>query len=421
MWDKVLKVGTGILTFIAIVFIVAFLWLNFASVKSPHITGAFIGNQVDPQTGEEKPLLEVNVYSNGNEKGKEVVEFRINGLSDVDGQTMYSIGAQLVDDKIYYYDTHNGVSWSSADPIITANAQNTASGWVAELTDNTTMIPVKLAGEDGGYAIAFSGLGSDTYRKNNGWKVFANVLFVGFPTIIWGQDGYSDVVTDYFVYSVEDFLVYCKSLATSISTGYGDTYIDAIDLAKYFGVYKLGSDNKYHDVEMYSSSGESKYYFSANVHYDYRGMQLASQSMFGAVANDSEYNTTGIESLEYWRTDINYLITKDDLLLTYDSTSSGYWLSLKDDVIRRLNNITASVVCDLIIDLDDFNGDKILGIDYYGFNGVKLKNLKITSLVNCNFEIRDYGLWNCSISNFEKSNTVTLKLSDNAYNGGDLA
>lgn len=407
MWDKIIKGCAIFLTILGVFSICIYYYLNYKTVKDSHITGAFIGNQIDPQTGEERPLLEVNVYSNGNGKGKKVVEFRLNALSDVEGQTMYSVGAQLVDNNIYFYDTHNGIDWPRAGTIKTASV-NLQGGneygktkvknpsYEVDIT-NATKFPVKLAGEDNGFALVFSGIRVDRYRESNFLKGVLTGMGLCIPLLIGGMDAITDQITEVKPYSIADFLSYCETLASGKSTGYGDTYIDAIDLSKFFGLYQLGADGKYHDVETYSKTGESKYYFSANVHYDYRGMQLASQSMFGAVANDNQYNITGIDSLEYWRTDVNYLLTNKDLDLSYDNENNGYWVSLRDETLRKINNQTASIICDLVIDLDDFDGKKILGADYYGLSGVNYKSIQIKSLINTTFEMREFATYGAEI------------------------
>ncbi len=417
--DKIIKTCTLILTAFMLAVIAGFIYLNYYSVKKPHITGAFIGNQVDPQTGIEKPLLEINYYTNGNEKGEEVVEFKINGLSESSKQTMYSKGAQLVGNKLYYYDYHNATGWESASPIVTGDVKKQGNSYVVDY-QNATMFPIEIAGEKGNYAIALTGLYTTKEWQRNGWKVAGNILTLGLPLLFEGKNAIADLVDTTKAYTILDFLTYCKKLAKSQCNGYGDTYVDAIDLAEYFGVYKENGTNKYESIEMYDKTAQSRYYFSANIHYDFRGMQLAKQSLFGSVAGDGQYNKTGVDNIEYWRTDVNYKLSKTDLDLSYDFARDGYWLSIKDATLNKLNNYTANVVCDLNINLDDFDGKKILGIDFYGFNGVQFKNLNINSLIKCSFEVRAFGLKDCNISNFTKTDNVTLLLADNAYNGGDL-
>lgn len=421
MWDKVVKGCVFLLAFLCIFNIGLYYYFNFIITKDPHITGAFIGNQVDPQTGVEKSLLEVNVYSNGNNRGKKVVEFVINCFSESTHQKLAPIGVQYVDGQIYYYSMSNDIKWVSAEPIKFAELieVDVYKGKYQTDLSQATMFPIDIAGDDGNFALAFSGQYETTRWIKNTWKVIANCFSFGLPSIIAGKEGHSDLVNVKQAYTLTDFINYCETLATSLSSGYGDTYIDAIDLSAYFGLYKLDSLGKYCDVEMHSASGDSKYYFSANVHYDNRGMQLAKQSLFGAVAGNSQYNSTGIDSLEYWRSDVNYMLTNDDFVLNYDVEDEGYYLSIKDSTLRKLNNYTANVVCDYTIDLDSFT-EKVIGIDYYGLNGVKLKNLSIHSLIPRNFKFRDYALLDCEIANFTTTGNINLTFAQNAYNGGNL-
>lgn len=405
MSKRILNITAILLTIICVLLIGGYIYIKFVMEQRVQIAGAFVSDQIDPQTGISYPLLEVNYYSNGNGKGEEVLEFILNVYSESDYQTIYSRGVQFIDGQFYSLESNNGHSWMSAGDFVVGK--------------NAKILPIKIGEEN--FGISLNGTYETFVPKLNGWRTFglgvATLATGGFGAGVLGLFGYS--IYDYkettVEYTLVDFCNYLKDLARSHSNGYGNTYIPAIDLSEYFSIYKL-VNGSYESIIPYNDTNQSMYYFSAQIHYDYRGLTLAKQSMFGSVAGDSQFNITGFPEVEYWQSDVNISLNNNDYAMRFSEEHNGYLLSLSVETLTKLNNYECNIVCDIDVDLDSFDKE-IVGIDYYGFSGVKIKNLNLSSSSNRIFKILDYSLLNTDIQNFSKTNNITLEISDIAGGG----
>lgn len=392
--NKICAIAVIILTALALLIDCAFVYLKYFRKQPTTLSGAFIGNQVDPITGEELPLLQINYYSGNNRKGSQLIEYRLNGFSESTYQTMYSRGAQLVtntDDFYYgYFDTNNGKSWHSAQEL-----------------NREYVLPIKINGDKYGIRLAPSRR-VDRYDFNI-WRGLGG-LFTG-----KGFSKFSQIQTTNVDNTYGSFMTWCGEFARTQSNGYGDYYISAVDLGAYFDLLKF-EDGKYKDVVTYDDNNQSMYYFSVGVHYDYRGVEFAKQSMFNSVYGDSNYNSSGVESVEYWRADSIVKLTKNDFIIRYSSDFGGNLISVNKEILTK--KYAKDVQYDVVININDY--DNLIGIDWYGFYGINIDTLRITSQSDLTFKLLDNSLVDTDIDVFIKSDTVTLDISDNAYNGGNL-
>ena len=391
--NKICAIAVTILTALALLIDCAFVYLKYFRKQPTTISGAFIGNQIDPITGEELPLLQINCYSRNNGKGSILVEYRLNGYSETTYQTIYGRGAQLaVDNNQSYkgfFDTNNGRSWSGSQPL-----------------NQEYVLPIKIGEEKYGLRLAkyrrVDRQVTDVWGGIRGFFAGRGLNFTKTETV--------NVENTY-----DSFMTWCMEFAHTQSSGYGDFYISAVDLGAYFDLLKYDG-KKYNDVVTYDDNNQSMYYFSVGVHYDYRGCEFAKQSMFGSVFGDSNYNSSGIESVEYWRADSIAKLTKEDFIVRYSTEFGGNFISVNKEVLSK--KYAKNVQYDIDINIDDY--DNLLGIDWYGFYGLDIDTLRITSKSDCTFKLMDNSLVDTDIDTFIKSDTVTLDISDNAYNGGAL-
>lgn len=392
--NKICAIAVIILTALALLIDCAFVYLKYFRKQPTTVSGAFIGNQVDPITGEELPLLQINCYSRNNGKGSQLIEYRLNGFSESTYQTIYGRGAQLaVDNNQWYkgfFETNDGNSWHSAQEL-----------------NREYVLPIKINGDK--YGIRLAPYRRVDRREINIWRGIRGI-FTG-----KGLRQFIQIQTTNVDNTYGAFMSWCGEFARTQSNGYGDYYISAVDLGAYFDLLKY-EDGKYKDVVTYDDNNQSMYYFSVGVHYDYRGCEFAKQSMFGSVFGDSNYNSSGIESVEYWRADSVTKLTKEDYTIRYSSEFGGNLISVNKEILTK--KYAKDVQYDIDINIDDY--DNLLGIDWYGFYGLNIDTLRITSSSNCTFKLMDNSLIDTDIDKFVKSDTVTLDISDNAYNGGYL-
>lgn len=402
-----------VLILLASIFIaldICYVYMRFIQELPITFSGAFISQQEDPSSGKVYPMLDIVYYSNQDGRGKELLDVSLNGYSESSYQTIYSRGFQLVDGVIYPYESNNGQSWQAS------------SLWQHSVYDEEgnkviqgDLLNVKIDNEN--YAIALDGRYSEYVESFDFWQSIGN----GFKAIFtdWGmfdrRDPWFEYYEVYHYYTFEDFLEYCKTLAKSLSTGYGDTYIPAIDLGDFFGLYKVDDNGRYENVISYEAINQTRYYFDAQIHYDYRGVQYAKQSLFGSVAGDSEYNTGGVIDTNYWQISPVIKLGADDFEFRTSNAEGGDLISLKSSKLYEINSYSRGVECDLIINLDEL--ENVVGLDWYAFDGVNLKNLVITSSSFRTFVLNPYSLNNVSLDFFEKSDNVYLDCRDNFYNG----
>lgn len=351
------------------------------------VTSTYVTTVKNPHTGEELTAIEANYYQNYNGKGKEVVELLFNVYSGVDKQAIYSRGFQLIIDKdknqLFYYDKYDGVSFETGheyawgDPLI--------------VDINGTTYAVRMDGEYNEYHCDF--------KSEKAWRTG---LCLGLNLLFEDTNFYRE----YYVpkkYTIEDLLLKIKSIIKSSSNGTGDSIIPLIDLGDFLHVYEI-NDGIISDTAVGKNTLQNSY-FTMKTHYDKRGIVWAKQSMFKSVANDSNYNVSGLlDDVDYWQVTSTLTLTQDDFVAR--NTDKGNYYSLSVTKLTELKNYD-NLEINIVFDIDKIK-DTVLGLDYYSLIGIKAKSLFVKGTKTQNFELLENSLKDTNIKNISSSNCITI-------------
>lgn len=364
-------------------------------------TSTYASSVTDPITGEKLSPLAVSYFENYNNLGKEVVEFKIRAYSDSNKQALYERGYQLIIDEengndLWYYDTVYGTSFPSGHPYDETTQEGQAKEFYYIDIDDE-LVALKLDGY------------STTYKtKTNGWKIFRTIATLG-TNLIFEDTNYEKTEVETHYYTMEELLLGMKDIVKGSSYGSGEYTMPLIDLGEFLHIYEVNNGTV--ADEPIGSGTLINSYFAVDIKYDRRGLSYAGQSMFGSVANDSNYNVTGIDfDVNYWTSHSIYNISQNDFEMRYSELNNGYYFSLSSDLINELKNYDNLDIY-INFDLSVFDDISILGFDYYALNGIKVANLTITSDVNSNFVLMQGSL---DGTNIEKINIHNVTVENNS-------
>lgn len=365
-------------------------------------TSTYASSVTDPKTGEELSPLVVRYYENYNNLGKEVVEFKIRSYSDSNKQALYERGYQLVIDEengneLWYYDTVYGMSFPSGHPY----DETTQEGQAKEF--------YYIDIDDELYALRLDGY-STTYKTyTDGWKVARTIGFLGL-NLLFEDTNYEKTETIIHYYTMEELLLKMKDIVKGSSYGSGEYTMPLIDLGEFLHIYDVADDGTVAD-EALGNGTLINSYFAIDVKYDRRGLSYAGQSMFGSVANDSNYNVTGIDfDVNYWTSRAVYNISQNDFDKRYSELNNGYYFSLSSDLINELKHYENLDIY-ITFDLSAFDKITVLGFDYYALNGINIENIIITSDTNCDFELMQGSLDGTNIEIIKTHNVEIINNS----------
>ena len=367
-----------------------------------HSTSTYASSVTDPMTGEKLSPLSVQYYENYNNLGKEVVEFKIRAYSDSNKQALYERGYQLIIDEengneLWYYDTVYGMSFPSGHPYDETTQEGQAKEFYYIDIDDE-LYALKLDG----YSITY-----ETYT--DGWKIFRTIATLGINLAFEGTD-YDKTETTIHYYTMEELLLKMKDIVKGNSYGSGEYTMPLIDLGEFLHVYDVSDDGTVAD-EALGNGTLINSYFAMDVKYDRRGLSYAGQSMFGSVANDSNYNVTGIDfDVNYWTSHAVYNITQNDFDKRFSELNNGYYFSLSSNLINELKHYENLDIY-ITFDLSVFDKITVLGFDYYALNGINVKSLTITSDENINFELMQGSL---NGTNIETIKTHNVNINNNS-------
>lgn len=390
---KIFNVILLLVTIIMSISIISCIYFSTAGKnKLPSgITTTNVTTMTDPQTGEEKTFLEANYYANLNNKGKEVVELRMNSYSGIDKQAIYSRGFQLVIENgkptMYYYDTHLDGSFKSAKEF--------AWGDPMFLEMDNEMYVVKLDGVR-------------TYRTFNLGKSIGFAFFGIFTG--WGNS-YERTTSEFTEnYTYTDVLLYLKEMIKSSSYGTGDSLIPMLDLSTYLNLYAVDENGQISADKLSGNvtNSFSNSFFSVQCHYDRRGMEFAEQSLFNSVEGNSDFNISAIDrNVNYWQSHSIYIISENNFKVRESENGNYYYLS--NETKNELNNYED---IDVIVDfnIDNLTGNSF-GFDYLAFQGLKVNiiDMKIYSSRQIDFEIKYNSLENTNLQ-IENIKTTNVNL-----------
>lgn len=358
------------------------------------VTSTYATFVTDPQTGEKKPAIEANYYSNYNGTGYEVVELLFNCYSGFSKQAIYSRGFQLVKDKqgniipyefkeekdnVYQYNKYTSQGFE------TGHQYKWGDPMFIDIDGRT--YAVKL---DGKYVVTTKGFSFKKSAPN-----FFKALFTDWG--MFGREENWNKYTNYeYNYTFEDLLEKIAKIIKSFSEGTGDSIIPLIDLGDFLHIYPLDDDGKVAGEPLGVNTLINSYY-TMSVHYDKRGMVWAEQSMFKSVAGDSNFNISGVDTeVDYWQARVQYNLTEQDFEKRYLSAENGYYFYLSTEKLNEIKNFD-SIEIDINFDVSKLGNINCLGFDYYALYGIKVKSLTISSDIAREFKLlagslKDTGL-----------------------------
>ncbi len=345
-------------------------------------------------------LIHANYYSNSKKNGLELQEVQYNYFSGVNlTQAEYwSTGMQFLGDfRTYvtevsskkeinsfvaqdfcYYDTTNGISWMGFKG---------QSGGIGKVLNREAYMIIKI--DDKPYKLKLTGKYTK-YGKFLFWDVEKSVVYFD----------YGDV-----------FDCIMSAIKTN-SKGYGDYYIK-INLSQYFTVEEYNEKTgKFtaQDADFIENLAVIKF------HYDENGATNASQSLFGIIDCNPQYNEI---DTDYWQERVVYNLTDNDFTYRYSQAYGGYFISLNLDKIKMLNSMPRSII-NVVIDLDSkFLASKkynVIGLDYNAFEGLKIDTLYLKSNKPITMLLNSKCLNDTNLTTIKHTATVELNVADNAIN-----
>lgn len=410
IFNGILVFITAILTFMCGVFIY---YKTLGKDKIPSaVTSTYASFVTDPQTGEEKPVIEVNYYSNYNKTGYEVTELLFNCYSGVSKQAIYARGFQLVKDKDgkivpYVYDEQTADNktenfWrydkNSGNSFLTGNDYSWGDPMIIDINGET-------------YAVKLDG----KYTKHHKYFNLGGTIWNGIKntfTLHWGRDAAAyDEWDEEFEYTFQDLLVKVGKIVTSYSNGTGNSVIPLVDLGDFLHIYQI-KDGKIAGKPIGQGDKDANNtlinsYFTISAHYDLRGMVWAEQSMFKSVAGDTAFNISGIDTdVDYWKAKSQLNLTEQDFEKRYVSTENGFYYYLTSAKMSELKNFENAEI-NINFDLSKLGNVNCLGFDYYALYGIKVKSLSISSTTAREFNLLAGSLKETGLTSIT-TNNITI-------------
>lgn len=374
---------------------------------------------------EERWFLEANYYSNDSNNGSILEELKFNFFSDwtLTSDKYLSAGMQLLDsplekfyeasiDTRHYDDTvYNHVVANYEDYKDLYNSTfstNFGKAYFYTTVDDisfdgstnisTRLLPgekliVKIDGKP--YLIGLEKTYKYTYRDKN-WH---------------GLSEYTKEIEGNFTY-FNIFADIMQAVKTN-SKGYGDYYI-VVNLSKYFTLYEF--DGKSFSSEPTENVDILKTYSVVKFHYDKDGVKSANQSLFDSINLNSDWGETS-EDIEYWQEKAIYTLNEEDFEYRYSEVYNGSLISFSNDLKKLFNEMPYTDVM-IKINLDsaylEKNNITVVGIDYNGFENLKINTLEIVGFGD--FYLLDYSLNKTNLKTLKTSEDINLLWGDNVIN-----
>ena len=347
---------------------------------------------------EERYFMEANYYSNDKNNGIELQELKYNYFTGYDlTENQYrSTGMQFLGDfntysesvwseeeannrllnEFYYYDTTNGITWSGIKGQY---------GGVATTLNRDEQFIIKL--DNRVFSIQLTG------QYKTGWWLFTTIHYFD----------YGDVFDCVF------------GAIESNDKGYGDYYI-TLDLSQYFSIREYDTESKKFKTD--DVTDVIKTYAVLKFHYDENGAVSSSQSLFGSIACDSNYNVNESVDTTYWQERVVYTLDENDYSYRYSDTYKGYFLSLNMELKQIFADMPRTKVfvnIDLQSDYLKDNNINVVGLDYNAFENFEIDTLTIIGNSQTLY-LLDKALYDTQLQTLKYSNGITLDFAENAIN-----
>ena len=138
-----------------------------------------------------------------------------------------------------------------------------------------------------------------------------------------------------------------------------------------------------------------------STHFDNRGLAWYKQSIFGSVAGDSNYNTTGLtDNVDYWKATTTFELTEQNFEARYSQADNGFYYLLPTSFINEIKDFK-NIEINITFNVSNLDVN-VLGFDYYALNGIEVNSLTITSSAQRVFRLmvgslKDTGLTSADI------------------------
>lgn len=398
------KIFNALIIFVSLVGVVFIALFAYYKLSTNDVftnqTSTYATSVTDPMTGEELSPLSASYYQNYNNTGLEVVEFQIRAYSDQHKNAIYRRGFQYIIDKeegntLWYYDTYDRVSFPSGHKYDEINdAGKLKEAYFIELDGE--IVATRM---DGSY--------SKTTLVTDGTKVARTIFCLGI-NLLFEDTNYLKEKTETHYYTMEEFMQTLADIIKGSTAGTGDYTLPVVDLGDFWHLYEVDENGTVSDKPI-GNGGQINSYFTIEVHSDKRGMSYAGQSMFGIVANNADFNISGVDyDAEYWKSTTVYNLDESDFEVRYSTVDLGYYYSLSPTLINELKNFE-NLDINIVFNISNLKNVNVLGFDYYSLNGIKVNSLTITSDIERDFNLlagalKDTGLTKIYTSNVNINN-----------------
>ena len=385
-------------------------------------------SQEEKDKYEERWFLEANYYSNDSENGEVLQELNLNYFTDwsLTSDKYRSSGLQLLGNKIEtWYDLPLNLDQydSTFYPYLVANYENYLEAYKQTFGEELNTVYYY----DTTNGISFDGstnvstkLGRDTDLiikiDDKPFLIRLDKTFT-YNKITWGFYPWrlgKTITPTTGEYTFNNVFADCMQLIKTSSKGYGDYYL-TVDLSRYFSIWEFDSDSKkFKDDEM-TNVDVIKTYSVIKFHYDKNGVKSASQSLYGNINLNSNYGET--ENIEYWQEKAIYTLNEEDFEYRYSEVYNGSLISFSNDLKKLFNEMPYTDVT-IKINLDsaylEKNNITVVGIDYNGFENLKINTLEIVGFGD--FYLLDYSLNKTNLKTLKTSEDINLLWGDNVIN-----
>lgn len=399
-------VGVTLLSLILIVCLILdvwFLYIKFHGEEKVVSTTYEVGLQ-ETTSGDKKPFIEIEYFSNANKNGYECFGIKFNYLLDEKQDSFYSQGLQYVPilsngkigfgfspkyldknsktrikgypiGKSYRYNYFGRFvpfstlvyNYSSADDYVTSYVSTNPIG-------NTTSFKIQLGGVDGSiYMMKFR---SNENVVNDQTFYYASNKHSALHTKLFGT-----VYDFYYYYSYMDYNFFVKTLLKSVkSLPSGKSSYMVFEFGDYFDYYLYDKDKcQYSEKRVKDSTkliSEMKSYYVIKVNVSSDGLNSSSDSMFNMFKGSANYNvkTSNVADGYFYGRSV-YKLNIDDFVFIDTDTLNVFELKLKDSV--RDYYLPYSDKIEFDIDLSELDSS----LTVVGFTDDCFKDFKVYRVV----------------------------------------
>ena len=313
-------------------------------------------------TDEDRAVLNINYYANKDNTGYEVFEIKFNSYTGVDKTKVFGYGVQYVNPVFSYgmleskSDWNNYFYYGSSDYSYFTNFYDYSNGINYKATANKIDDKSMILFDDNNnntYALKFSGDIED--KKSN--------------FLWWHNTSYIRYDFNYFSHFLYEAVKH-----TSLKSGFYDFKVlfDVTNMFKFYYKDNFGNFNSLTDDSFIDTL---KTYMTCKLNIENTGMTIASQSMFGLVNGENDFDITEvILTQDYFSQSQYYELTDNDFNYILKEDKTSHKAVIKDSVLnnlRKLNIINVTITLNrtwqrqkgIVLNTEDIN---LKGINLMG-------------------------------------------------------